>query len=197
MKLAVNGKQFRIGESLREHVESSIQQIAQKYFGNPIDASVTIARDGSTLRADIAVHVGRRMKIHGQGQATEPYAAFDMAGEKIDKRLRRFKRRLRDHHRGPDDDPHGLDAQEVVLAAETGSPADPGTDDHEEWRPVVVAETTTRIDSLTVEEAVMHMDLADSPALVFRNAGHGELNVVFRRTDGNIGWIDPKVATAD
>lgn len=191
MQIAVNGKQFRIGDPLREHIERSVTEIAEKYFGNPIDASVTVSREGSSVKADIAVHVGRRIKIHGQAQASEPYAAFDNASEKIDKRLRRFKRRLRDHHQR-DGDPESLDVQEVVFAAEvTDAPETPETDSGE-WQPVVVAEMTTRIDSLTVEEAVMHLDLAEAPALMFRNSAHGGLNVVFRRTDGNIGWIDPR-----
>ena len=191
MKIVINGRQFRIGESLREHIELAIQQISEKYFANPIDASVTIVRDGSMIRADIAVHVGRRINIHSQGQSTDPYAAFDLAGEKIDKRLRRFKRRLRDHHRSDEEDGNGVDAQELVLAGEAPATADAAASDFEEWQPVIVAEMITRVNSLSVEEAVMHMDLADVPVLMFRNAGHGELNVVFRRTDGNIGWIDP------
>ena len=192
MNISVNGKQFRIGESLRAHIEHSISQISGKYFTNPIDASVTIARDGSTVRADINVHVGRRMKIHGQGHAAEPYAAFDSAGEKIDKRLRRFKRRIRDHHRKGDDEHHSTEAQEVTLAASEDAALPETPHETREWQPVVVAEATTQIQSLTVEEAVMHMDLTEVPVVMFRNAGHGELNVVFRRRDGNIGWIDPR-----
>lgn len=190
MQIAVNGKQFQIGDSLRGHIEDSVTQIAEKYFGNPIDASVTMTRDGSSVRADIAVHVGRRMTVHCQGQATDAYAAFDSANDKIDKRLRRFKRRLRDHHHGPD--AGGVAAQEVVFAADVEpDTAQPDTE-AEEWQPVVVAEMATHIETLTVEEAVMRLDLSNAPALMFRNSGHGDLNVVFRREDGNIGWIDPK-----
>lgn len=196
MQIVVNGKQFQIGDSLRGHIEASIQQVAEKYFANPIDASVTMTRDGSLIRADISVHVGRGIKIHGQAQSAEPYAAFDSAGEKIDKRLRRFKRRLRDHHH-TDPEPESLDVQEVILAAESEAPADAPVEDREEWHPVVVAEMTTQVDSLTVEGAVMRMDLADAPVLMFRNRAHGGLNVVFRRTDGNIGWIDPKGTAQD
>jgi ribosomal subunit interface protein len=196
MHIAVNGKQFQIGDSLRSHIETSIRQVAEKYFSNPIEATVTMTRDGAEIRADVSVHIGRGIKIHGQAQSVEPYAAFDSAGEKINKRLRRHKRRLRDHHQGGAD-PRSFDVQEVVLAAESPPVADAPAEDREEWHPVVVAEMATKIESLTVEEAVMRMEFADSPVLMFRSSAHGGLNAVFRRTDGNIGWIDPKGTAQD
>jgi ribosomal subunit interface protein len=117
MQIAVNGKQFDIGDSLRGHIDESIRQISEKYFSNPIDATVTMSREGGKVRADISVHVGRRILIQGQAQNADAYASFDSAAAKIDKRLRRFKRRLRDHdHQAPPVD--GLEAQEVVFAAE-------------------------------------------------------------------------------
>lgn len=190
MQVAVRGKQFRIGDRLREHIETAVTHIAEKYFGNPLDASVTVARDGSRVRADISVHVGRRIQIRGQGQAAEPYAAFDAANEKIDKQLRRFKRRIRDHHQR-DREPEAVDAQEVVFAAQDDLAAVDAGDENDEWQPVVVAEMTTHIKTLSVEEAVMHMELAGAPVLLFHNAARDRLNIVFRRDDGNIGWIDP------
>ena len=196
MHIAVNGKQFQIGDSLRSHIETSIQQVAKKYFSNPIEATVTMTREGAEIRADVSVHIGRGIKIHSQAQSAEPYAAFDSAGEKINKRLRRHKRRLRDHHQGGAD-AGSFDVQEVVLATESPAVADAPAEDREEWHPVVVAEMATKIESLTVEEAVMRMDFADSPVLMFRSSAHGGLNVVFRRTDGNIGWIDPKGTAQD
>lgn len=191
MRIAVNGKQFQIGDSLRGHIDESIRQISEKYFSNPIDATVTMSRDGGKVRADISVHVGRRILIQGQAQNADAYASFDAAAAKIDKRLRRFKRRLRDHdHQAPAVD--GLEAQEVVFAAENEAEDAPVVEEDVEWQPVVVAEMATQIDSMTVESAVMHMELSEAPVLMFRNAAHGDINVVFRRTDGNIGWIDPK-----
>lgn len=191
MQIAVNGKQFQIGDALRGHIDDSIRDISEKYFSNPIDAAVTMSRDGGKVRTDISVHVGRRILIQGQAQNADAYASFDGAAAKIDKRLRRFKRRLRDHdHQAPVAD--GLDAQEVVFAAESAAEDTPTTETDSEWQPLVVAEMVTRIDSMTVETAVMHMELSEAPVLMFRNAAHGEINVVFRRPDGNIGWIDPK-----
>jgi ribosomal subunit interface protein len=203
MQIAVNGKQFQISDSLRGHIETSIRQAAEKYFSNPIDATMTMSRDGADVRADISAHVGRRIMIQGQAKTADAYAAFDAAAAKIDKRLRRFKRRLRDHDRqAPAVETDGVEAQEIVFAGETDAPVQGGTSndvasdgaiaDDAEWQPVVVAEMATRINSLTVESAVMHVELSDAPVLMFRNASHGEINVVFRRDDGNIGWIDPK-----
>ncbi len=135
---------------------------------------------------------GIRLRSHEA--AADTYAAFDMATEHLSKRLRRYKRRLRDHHTGkPRDEPTATVAQQYVLAPEPES-----EDDHSDAaageNPIVIAEATTEIESLTVSEAVMRMDLADLSAMVFHNAAHGGLNVVYRRADGNIGWIDPGVA---
>jgi ribosomal subunit interface protein len=170
MQIAVNGKQFQIGDSLRGHIDQSIRQISEKYFSNPIDATVTMSREGGNVRADISVHVGRRILIQGQSQNADAYASFDGAAAKIDKRLRRFKRRLRDHdHHAPALE--SVEAQEIVFAAETEDDGAAVTPEDSEWRPV---------------------ELSEAPILMFRNAAHGEINVVFRRSDGNIGWIDPK-----
>jgi ribosomal subunit interface protein len=193
MQIAVNGKQFDIGDSLRGHIDASIRQISEKYFSNPIEAVVTMSREAGNVRADVSVHVGRRIFVQGQAQNADAYASFDAAAAKIDKRLRRFKRRLRDHdHQAAE--PDGVEAQEVIFAAES-EPVEDVSEEAAEWQPVVVAELTTRIDSLTVESAVMRMELADAPVLMFRNAAHGEINVVFRRPDGNIGWIDTNGAS--
>jgi ribosomal subunit interface protein len=196
MQIAINGKQFQIGDSLHGHIETSIRQAAEKYFSNPINATVTMSRGGTDVRADSSVHVGRRIMIQGQATTADAYAASDAAAAKIDKRLRRFKRRLRDHdHQAPEVDTDGMEAQEIVFAGETAAPAEVAAGGDAEWQPVVVAEMATRINSLTVESAVMHMELSDAPVLMFRNASHGEINVVFRRRDGNIGWVDPKISS--
>ena len=196
MQIAVNGKQLKVGDSLRGHIENSISQISEKYFGNPIEAAVTMSRDGTRIRADIAVHVGGGIQVHGQGDATDAYLAFDAAADHIGKRLRRFKRRLRDHRRvteaGDSNGGGELALQQVFAAVADRIDETPDRDDEAaEWQPVVVAEMKTKIDSLTVEEAVMHLEFGTAPALMFRNSAHGGLNMVYRREDGNIGWIDP------
>lgn len=187
MKISVQGKQLDVGDALRERIESTVEQIAAKYFSNPIDATVTMSRDASVFRADVIVHVGKGISVKSEGSNNDPHVAFDGAAERIDKQLRRYKRRLRDHHRGHSEE--ALPAAQYVLAAEAEDSPEPEAVDG--WEPVVVAEMATEIEMLTVGEAVMRMDLASAPALMFRNRAHGGLNMVYRRPDGNVGWVDP------
>jgi ribosomal subunit interface protein len=187
MQLSVNGKQLDIGDALRGHIEETLPDIITKYFENPTDAHVTMTRQGKEFRADITVHVGKGIMVQSHGASEDPYAAYDTAGVHIAKRLRRYKRRLRDHHRGRDDLSDAIAAQHYVL--------EPHSDEAEEMpasdQPVIVAEMTMDIETLSVSEAVMRMDLSGQPALMFRNKAHGGTNMVYVRNDGNIGWIDP------
>jgi ribosomal subunit interface protein len=190
MQLSVNGKQLDIGDSLKEHIEREVPAIVGKYFANPTDADVTVSKEGSTFRTDIAVHVGKGIVVQGHGRSGDPYAAFDEAAEHMAKRLRRYKRRLRDHHRDRSHKEEVLRAAQYILAQEEEEA--PHAEAHAEPdQPVIVAEMQTSIEQLTVGEAVMRMDLANLPAMMFRNSAHGGLNMVYVRTDGNIGWVDP------
>lgn len=195
MKVTVTGKQLNIGEELRDHMQHRLADAVSKYFDHALDASVVLSREAYRLRADISVHVGRGILVQGHGDGDNPYSAFDAASERIAKQLRRYKRRLRDHHRKSRtvETEDRLVALQYVLAAE--EEAETGAGENESDQPVVIAETTTEIDTLTVGEAVMRMELADQGALMFRNSAHGGLNVVYRRPDGNLGWIDPRDAT--
>jgi ribosomal subunit interface protein len=192
MQLSVKGKQIDVGDALRQHVQDTLGAIVEKYFGRAIEAHVVFSREAHLLRSDISVHVHRDMIVQGQGVSGDAYAAFDSAADRIAKRIRRHKRRLHDHHH----DNHGrsremalesVSARSYVLAAEPedGSEAEAGD------QPVIVAEMTCEIPTLTVGEAVMRMDLADVPSFIFRSSAHGGLNVVYRRSDGHIGWVDP------
>ena len=206
MQISVTGHQFDVGDALRGRVEGDLADTVDKYFDQAIEGNVVFSREAHGVRVDISVHVGRGIMLQGHGQAENARAAFDGALDRIAKRLRRHKRRLRDHHRDRKTEPRDdvFQAQQYILSGE-GEDEDTDeaesdvdqiedliSDDGNEPNPVIIAEMTTRIDSLTVGEAVMRMDLADQPALVFRNSGHGGLNVIYRRTDGNIGWIDPE-----
>ncbi len=199
MQISVTGRQIDVGDALRRRVETNLADSVVKYFDHAIEGNVVFSREAQGVRVDISVHVGRGIMVQGHGRAENAHTAFDGALDRIAKRLRRHKRRLRDHHRDhktslADD---ALQAQQYILSGEGEAEheavdnEDPPIDSGEP-SPVVIAEMTTRIDSLTVGEAVMRMDLADQPALIFRNSGHGGLNVIYRRTDGNIGWIDPE-----
>jgi ribosomal subunit interface protein len=185
MDIDIKGKQLDIGEALRLHIEDRVRHIAEKYFSEPLDASITMSRDGNDFRSDVVVHIGRGITVHGHFQAAEAYGAFDGSAEHVDKRLRRYKRRLRDHHRNLPSEK--LLAQQYVLAAENQSDPEPEVDDS----PVVIAEMATEIETMTVSDAVMRMDIENVSAYMFRNAGHGRMNVVYHRNDGHIGWIDP------
>jgi len=183
MQLSVKGKQIDVGEALRQHVESQLSELVGKFFVDSLEAQVTFSREAHLFRADITVHAGRGITLQSNGSAVEPYPAFDQAAERMAERLRRHKKRLNKHHQETREN-EALMAQAFVLNAEQ---EDSGESDN----PVVVAEMTTSIDMLTVSEAVMRLDLADLPALLFRNRAHGGLNMIYRRTDGHIGWVDP------
>jgi ribosomal subunit interface protein len=189
MQLSVKGKQLDVGDALRTHVGDSLSRILGKYFGDAIEVSVTFSRHGHLYRAVVAAHVGRGIQLQAQGDADEPYPAFDSAADRLAKRLRRYKRRLRDHHKDMGTALEALPAQQYILAGDAEPEA---AEDETDGRPVVVAEMATEIPSLTVSEAVMRMDLAELPALMFRNSSHSGLNMIYRRPDGNIGWIDPR-----
>jgi ribosomal subunit interface protein len=189
MQLSVKGKQLNVGDALRTHVSESLSRILGKYFGDAIEVGVTFSREGHLYRAVVAAHVGRGIQLQAQGEADEPYPAFDTAAERLAKRLRRYKRRLRDHRKDTRPAPESLPAQQYILAGDAEAQA---AEDEIDGRPAVVAEMATEIPSLTVSEAVMRMDLAELPALMFRNSSHSGLNMIYRRPDGNIGWIDPR-----
>ena len=191
MQLSVNGKQLDIGTALKDHIEREMPAIVGKYFANPTDADVTVSKEGQSFRTDIAVHVGKGIIVQGHARSVDPYAAFDEAADHIAKRLRRYKRRLRDHHRERTRKTEIVEAAQYVLAAEEET----DTVEHAEPdQPVIIAEMQTPIETLSVGEAVMRMDLANVPAMMFRNSAHGGLNMVYLRTDGNIGWVDPNGA---
>lgn len=191
MQFAVTGKQIDVGDALSSHAEARLSETVEKYFDQPIEAAVVFSREGKSgnIRTDISVHVGRNIQMHGRGLAADAYGSFDIAAERIAKQLRRYKRRLRDHHRKEAAEETAMFAQKYILVAEEGEDDDQIKDTD---NPVVIAETTMAIDALTVSEAVMRMDLVDTTALMFTNQAHGGLNVVYRRADGNIGWIDPQ-----
>jgi len=190
MQLTVTGKQIEIGDALRVHVESSLDSILDKYFRTAIEAHVVVAKEAHLIRAEISLHVGRGIVVNAGAAVGEIYAAFDTAAERLAKQLRRYKRRLRDHH-AKAREPAEVEerARDYVLAPVV---EDAGEDDPA-GEAAVIAEISAELPRLTVGEAAMRMDLANAPVLLFRNRAHGELNLVYRRADGNIGWIDPEL----
>jgi ribosomal subunit interface protein len=193
MRITVSGKQVELSEALRTRVETGLDTITAKYFDHALEAHVTFSRARSFFTCDINVHAGPGLMLRGEGEAADANAAFDDAAEHIAKRLRRYRRRVNDHARDLAHRERPQAARQYILQQEEDTPGNgPGNGDVKAATyATVVAETPTEISVLTVSDAVMRMDLADQPVMMFRNSATGVLNVVYRRSDGNIGWIDP------
>jgi ribosomal subunit interface protein len=196
MRIRVSGKDLDIGESLQTHVNQELGETLGKYAGRPTDATVTFSRDGHLYCCEIFVHLSTGLVVQAKGGAADVYAGFEVAREKVDKQLRRHKRRLKDHHKERVSPVDTVPAGSFVLAPfdeeDGGEEAGEGTNGTAPG-PTIIAETELNVLSLSVGEAVMQMELAHAPVLVFRNEKGGAINVVYRRDDGNIGWIDPRV----
>ena len=185
MQVQVSGHHLDVGEALSTHVTDRLGASVGKYFDKPIDGQVTFTKEGFEIKVDCAVHLHSGVHINTQGRAVDPYAAFDAAAERLDKRLRRYKRRLKSHATSNKSDLPAESFPSFVL--DSGNETEELADDAQ---PIIIAEGTTSIPSLSVVDAVMHMDLADMNFVVFRNGTTGGLNLVYRRDDGNIGWLD-------
>ena len=185
MDISVKGKNLDVGDTLRGHAVDNLTSAVAKYFERAIDASVIFTREGRHMRTDISVHPGPRgLVVQGRSEDEDPYAAFDGALVRVSKQLRRYKRRLANHHKGHVD--------EILPALQYGIQPDHAEEEvAEDAEPVIIAEMPQEIATLSVSEAVMRMDLADLPVIMFRDKSSGRLNVVYHRADGNIGWIDP------
>lgn len=199
MQLTVQGQHLDVGESLRLHVSDRLESVNEKYFNRAIDAQVTFSKEtGSLFKAHISLRMGRDIFVQATAKEHDIYACFDSSCEKIAKQLRRYKRRLRDHHERLEEsvDSEMLKAKSYVLSEMQSEPEDE-TEEYIGDEPAVIAEMATNIQTMSVSEAVMRMDLAEQSALMFRNAKHGGLNMVYRRPDGNVGWVDPQEACVE
>jgi ribosomal subunit interface protein len=187
MDIRVSGHQIETGEALKTHVDTRLTAVVDKYFAKALSSTVTFGRappDG--FACDIVTHVMQGLVLKGHGQAKDAHVAFDSAAEKIEKQLRRYMRRLQDRHAQT---AHALREEEAAYTVfDAGTPeADTPPD-----APVIVAEMRTDIPESSVSDAVMLMDLRNTPALLFKNTGTGAHNMVYRRHDGTIGWVEPK-----
>ena len=192
MRYQISGHQIDIGESLTTHVKSELGEAVAKYAERPTDAQVIFSRRGHEYLCEATVHLSTGLSAKASGRASEIYAAFDDCREKMEKQLRRYKRRLKDHYKDRKEPVEVFGAASYILAA---SEDDAGDREPETLQPMIIAEMETQIPSLSVGEAVMQMELAGAPVLVFRLEGKSAVNVVYRRDDGNIGWIDPQTGT--
>jgi len=193
MQLTVQGKQMDLGDALRTHVSSKLEDLNSKYFNRAIEAIVTFAPEGHAyVKTHISIRVGKDIMVISDAVESDPYVSFDHAADRVARQLRKYKGRLRDHHRRLEEAPPEafIPALDYTISAEQDNqPAEGEEDKHSD--PLVIAEIATSIQTMTVSEAVMRLDLSDLPALMFRNAKHSGLNMVYRRADGNIGWVDP------
>lgn len=190
MRYQITGRKIDVGEALQAHVKAELAAIFEKYAQRPTDAEVVFSRDAYEFVCEIMVHLSTGMTAEAKANATEIYSAFDKCRDKLEKQLRRYKRRLKDHQRERSQPVELSQASSYILAATENQ----DEEEPESLQPMIIAEMETSIKSLSVGEAVMQMELAGSPVLVFRNEKHRGVNVVYRRDDGNIGWIDPETA---
>ena len=188
MRYQISGKQIDIGEALQTHVKAELGEVVEKYAQRPTEAVVVFSKSAHEHVCEATIHLSTGLSAQAKGHATEIYAAFESCREKMDKQLRRYKRRIRNHHTNRPG-PVEFDGASSYILAPT---EDPEEGDSGELVPIVIAEMETKIPSVTVGEAVMQLELGGQRMLVFRNEGNAGVNVVYRRDDGNIGWIDPR-----
>lgn len=183
MNLAITGRHINIGEAFQEHIHHKFEAVVKKYFGRTVDGSVTVSKEHNEIYADISAHPGRGLIIQAKAHEHDPYLAFDAALDKLDLRMRKYKTRLRDHHKVPKE-AEILQGLQYVLQPQ-----------EEEVElvdaPAVIAEIETYVPTFHVSDAVMCLELSDEPAFLFKNIKHGGFNMVYRRSDGQIGWVDP------
>lgn len=182
MSVRVSGKHMEIGESFRQKIEDQIGYAVTKYFDGGYSSQVIVEKAGSRFSSDCKVHLDTGVVFHAAGEANDPQVSFVAAAERIEKRLRRYKRRLKDHHSG------AIGSAEVAYAVMDAMPDDEN-DVPEDFAPTIVSESSKQLRTMTVATAVMALDMTDEPVLLFRSPGK-DLNIVYRRNDGNIGWID-------
>lgn len=195
MDIQITGRKISVGDSLADHIRDRLEMGASKYFSRTIDAQVTISKEGHNFRVDCSLHANQGIKMQSHAEGSDVYGTFDDAADKIEKQLRRYKRRLKNHH----NDDHAdrmeiLQAQAYVLKPEADEPDENelnGVDHDLDDNPLIIAESNTDIPTASVGDAVMMMDLRHVSALMFKNVKTGGLNVVYKRADGNVGWIDP------
>lgn len=190
MSLRISGRNLDVGEALRGQAETRVAAALSKYYEGGFQGHVTVGKDGTGFKTDGVLHLSSGITLEASGTAHDAYASLDKMAERIEKRLRRYKRRLKDHSVSNGRE-SGEEIPAYVIAApdedlEEAEYADGAADN-----PVIVAEATKSLHTLTVSDAVAELDLTGAPVVVFRHAGHGRVNIVYRRRDGNIGWIDP------
>ena len=199
MHIHVSGKQIDLSDALKHRVNAHLGNLAERYFDKALEADVTFSKARSFFTCDINVHAGRGLTLRGEGEAADANAAFDDAAEHIAKRLRHYHSRVTSHARTTQKEIAPETGRSYILSGADApqkkkgrgaTAAPPEVFEEQETFPAIIAEHTTDIPQLSVSEAVMRLDLAASHILLFRNSKNQQINVIFRREDGNIGWVD-------
>ena len=197
MQIQVTGKHVDVGEALRARVSDEISNSIEKYFDRGGGADVVVTKEGNAFKVDCAVTLASGAQLTTQGVGGDAHMAFDAALQKMETRVRRYTRRLKDHHLQAQARQAETAAYFVLQPLEDEEDSLLDGEDMSFPEPVVIAETEKAIRTMTVAMAVMELDLTESQTIVFRNAAHGGFSVVYRRPDGNIGWIDPQRSRAE
>jgi ribosomal subunit interface protein len=194
MTLRISGKSISVGDALRGRVSERTEEVLRKYFDGNYSGHITVSKDGFGFRTDCALHLDSGITLEADSNAADAYASADQALLMIEKRLRRYKSRLKDRSarkaHAASEALAGMDAPSYVIEA----PAE--GDEVTAYSPVIIAEATTSLKRLSVSEAVMELDLTGAACLVFQHGSSGRVNIIYRRLDGNVGWIDPPVVNS-
>ena len=190
MSLRISGKNLDVGEALRGQAEARVAAALGKYYEGGYQGHVTVGKDGTAFKTDGVLHLSSGITLEASATAHDPYASLDKMAERIEKRLRRYKRRLKDRAAAANGREALMEIPSYVIAAPDDEIEDYEADQVGE-NPVIVAESTKSLHQMTVVDAVAELDLTGAPVVIFSHAGNGRMNVVYRRRDGNIGWIDP------
>lgn len=195
MKILITGKQIDIGSALNDHIEKTIKGMVEKYFGDIIEAHVSISKaniskDHFQFHTELSFEIFGHFTIQAHMEDHDAYRSFNLAMDKLESRIQRYRSRLRRGSR------HQAALEKEILPALNRTIQGDGIEVHDD-NPIIIAEMDTNIPTVTVSDAVMHMDLTDQPVLMFRNAGSGHFNVIFKRSDGHIGWINPSIISPD
>jgi ribosomal subunit interface protein len=188
MAFRVSGKNLDIGEALRTRITARVAEALVKYFDGGYSGHATVGKDGFGFRTECAIHLDSGVTLHTDGMAADAYSSADQAALRIEKRLRRYKRRLKGRSGSVASDGAAADAQSYIIAAPDHESEEEITD----FNAVIIQESTTTLERLSVSEAVMELDMTGAPVVVFRHSASGRVNMVYRRADGNIGWVDPE-----
>lgn len=193
MKIQITGKHIDLGDALRGRIEAGLEAAVTKYFDRPSDGHVTVTKDGYQTVMDCSVHLPSGILLHAQGAADDPYAALENALAKMEKRVRRYKRRLKDHHK-PDRMPMPSQPMPAFLLQSKDEEDYEDLPEGETEQALIIAEMAESLRTMSVAEAVMQLELGEAPVVFFKHASLLRLNLVYRRPDGHIGWVDPAAA---